>query len=245
MCLLSGCATLKKMENPEIYFVTTDNKKYVLRTTDKLLTSNLPNGTLIYPNITLCKYGDLAGASSNAWEPTVYNVSRNIIPVMFSQYMYVNNYAAPGGRSSIYRFSTPWLIERGALPGKNTFPPKIAPYTREVNKDTSFYNPAGPESVAYCGSVLFEFYERVPFHSIDFKEMISPDTATGIPALTFDPTVNITAYTIQQQQTTPFPMRSPIPNDYNQLITIGYNPAFGGAVTVSVRTVFVYFELEG
>jgi hypothetical protein len=239
--LLSGCNVMEKMKT-DIYFVTTDNKKYQLRVWDTLITSSLPNGFQMYPNFTFCQDAELAGASTNAWEPTLYNVRKDIIPISVSQYAFVNNFATPGNRNSIYRFSTPYLIERGALPGKNSFAAKIAPYTRVTSLDTSFYAPAGTESVAYNGNVAFEHYENVAFSSKDFRSVVSPDGV--IKALVFDPTVNVTAYTVQQQQTIPQPMRSPVANDYNQLITIGYNPNFGGAVNVSVHTVFLYFELE-
>lgn len=233
---------MEKNNISPLEFVTTDGKKYVLKTYDKLLTGNLPNGFQIYPEITLSSISDLPGASTFPWQPTIINQQRRIIPLVFSQYMFVDNFAAPGGRTSIYRFTTPYLIEAGALPGKNTFAGKIAPYCNEVNRDTSFYNPAGTESIAYNGTVLLPYYEIIPFSSNDFKELKSPDGT--IQALIFRPTTNAAAYIAQQQQTVPFPMRSPIPNDYNQLITVGYNPAFGANVTVSVHTTLTYFELE-
>lgn len=233
--------TISKMEKPELIFYTTDNKRYALRVFDSLLSSTLPNGQIISPTLTVCRNESLVGASTNAWEPTLYQVIRPIIPIMFTQYCWTNEAYTP---NTIYRFNTPFLIERGIQPAQNKWPALLAPYAVSISQLLSFYGPpAGNYAVNYSGTVMLNYYEKIPFSSIDFKTINSPGGVGSIPAVVFDPTTSVAAFVVQQQQATPFPLRSGAISDYGNTISIAYQPNFGADVLLNCHTNFVYFEL--
>lgn len=221
-----------------VEFVTTDGAKYVLRNWMNKSTSSLPAGQAVRPTLTITQDSSLAGASVNAWEPTLYNQTKQIIP------LYISMVASqqPNNPRMFFRFSTPYLIQQSAKFGRNTWAPLIAPYTQIISYDVSSYPPTADfTTVAFQGNIILKEYERIAFASSDFMEILSPVGSQKF--ITLFPTYNISSYSVQQQQTAPAPLTGTILNDFINTLNIGYQPAWGAPVDVTVETQFLYFEL--
>lgn len=220
-----------------VEFVTTDGGKYALRIWSTQGTSTLPAGQSIRPTLSITQDPILIGASTNAWEPSLTNQQRPIIPLYLSMYAYQQTF----NPRTVFRFSTPYLIQQSGKFGENKWPVLIAPYCQTISDQVSTW-PATTDltTVAFNGNIILKEYERIAFSNADFMNIVSPIGSQKF--IQFFPTYNISAYAIQQQQP-PFPLTGTALNDFVNTINIGYQPGWVGDVPVTVSTIFMYFEL--